>query len=163
MYCCLEGVVKRYPLSVQIASIHIWGPIRNFFATSHVTVNLLLSATSQNLYEWGLWILMYQVVVLPAQCPIGHFISFQHYVPNCDICDIHPYFIIAVTWLLNAVWNFYIHHIGSSHCQSSIFLWNCLILQNNSILWKDMRNQVIIIFVVLKWLDTIRHTYKNLK
>ena len=30
------------------------GPIRNVFATSHVTVNLLLSATSQNLYEWGL-------------------------------------------------------------------------------------------------------------
>ena len=30
------------------------GPIRNVFATSHVTVNLLLSAASQNLYEWGL-------------------------------------------------------------------------------------------------------------
>ena len=30
------------------------GPISNVFATSHVTVNLLLSATSQNLYEWGL-------------------------------------------------------------------------------------------------------------
>ena len=46
--------LQRTPKGPTVADETL-GPIRNVFATSHVTVNLLLSATSQNLYEWGLF------------------------------------------------------------------------------------------------------------
>ena len=70
-FCCIVSVslVLSPPSRATRVGFHIWlssvnslflaahvtrGPIRNVFATSHVRVNLLLSATSQNLYEWGL-------------------------------------------------------------------------------------------------------------